>query len=62
MACLNETLRPVSDKLRALLGPRALLWANECYGVFYPPDAAIPPQLDLISVRRIRIRMAHGLI
>jgi hypothetical protein len=48
VACLNETLR-------ALLGLRALLWVNECYGVFCPPDATIPPQLDLISVRRIRM-------
>ena len=52
VACVNDTLVPVSNKLRALLGPDALLWTNECYGLFYPPSVQVPPALDLISVDR----------
>ena len=29
VACVNDTLVPVSNKLRALLGPDALLWTNQ---------------------------------
>ena len=38
--------------LRRLLGDGALLWTNECWGLFYPPNVAIPPSLDFISVDR----------
>ena len=51
-ACVDGTLRPVTDKLRELLGPSAVLWTNECWGLFYPPNVTIPPALDFISIDR----------
>jgi hypothetical protein len=45
--CWEAGLKPVTQKLRALLGPNAILYTNECAN---RDITDVPPELDLISV------------
>jgi hypothetical protein len=45
--CWEAGLKPVTQKLRALLGPDAILYTNECAN---RDITEVPPELDLISV------------
>ena len=47
MKCWETALAPVSKKLRALLGPDALIYTNECAN---KGITEVPPDFDLISV------------
>eukprot|EP01052_Picozoa_sp_SAG31_P005399 SAG31_NODE_237_length_19590_cov_13.149915_5_plen_341_part_00 len=60
-SCWHAQLYPISAKLRALLGPKAILYENECISSILgggtahghlvgPPLDKIAPDLDLISV------------
>eukprot|EP01050_Picozoa_sp_SAG11_P006256 SAG11_NODE_478_length_9117_cov_6.916168_8_plen_494_part_00 len=56
--CWAEGYAPLTHKLRALMGPEMIIYANECAGEFDPIQNAdparniteIPPEFDLISL------------
>jgi hypothetical protein len=50
-SCWHGQLYPMSAKLRSLLGPRAILYENECgTPVLFDQLDKIPPDLDWISI------------
>lgn len=55
MECWDTVIAPVADKLRALLGPKALIYTNECGGQAMWNSTAIangwkiPASLDIVS-------------
>jgi hypothetical protein len=56
MECWDTVIAPVADKFRALLGPKALIYTNECGGEAMWNSSAIksgwkiPASLDIVSV------------
>ena len=50
--CWKEVLTPLSSALRRLLGPKALLYENECGDSIstLPPGEFLSPDLDLVSI------------
>lgn len=51
-ACWEEGFGPLTAKLRVLLGPEAIIYANECGDIANPEMnvTSVPPGFDLISV------------
>jgi hypothetical protein len=51
--CWKLSMGPLVKKVRALLGPKALIWTNECMSSFSnhtgPNLDKLPPELDFIS-------------
>lgn len=47
VTCWDTALKPVTEKLRALLGKEAILYTNECAN---EDITEVPPEFDLISV------------
>lgn len=61
--CWTTIIAPVADKLRALLGPQAILYTNECGGPAvwgFPPGGKVPAALDLISIDYYAGWLPHG--
>ena len=50
MECWESVIAPVADKLRAMLGSKALIYTNECGKNWTAVIDRLPPDLDLISI------------
>ena len=49
VTCWQSGLAPVAKKIRALLGPKAIIYTNECGKNFSDLITEVPPDFDLIS-------------